>query len=62
MIQVPQTQGVKYAGSKLRLIPQILAAVAPLEVKTVLDAFARTTLRYAIEKMPDEERNYWMRL
>lgn len=39
----PETQGVKYAGSKLKLIPQILHLLEGLEVKTVLDGFSGTT-------------------
>ncbi|MBP5318948.1 MAG: DNA adenine methylase [Paludibacteraceae bacterium] len=42
-MQVPQTQGVKYAGSKLKLLPYIMSAVKSLPVRKVLDAFAGTT-------------------
>jgi adenine-specific DNA-methyltransferase len=38
-----KTEGVKYAGSKNKLIPLILSVIKPLEVKTVLDGFAGTT-------------------
>lgn len=31
-------------------------------LKQHVHEMSRTTLRYAIEKMPDEERKYWMRL
>jgi len=45
--QVPalrtDTEGIKYAGSKKALIPQILRLVAPLGVQTVFDGFAGTT-------------------
>lgn len=37
------TEGIKYAGSKLRLIPDILSMVAPYPVTTVWDAFSGTT-------------------
>jgi adenine-specific DNA-methyltransferase len=37
------TEGIKYAGSKLKLIPTILELIRPLEIKTVLDGFAGTT-------------------
>ena len=38
-----KTEGVKYAGSKNKLIPLILSVIEPLKVKTVLDGFAGTT-------------------
>lgn len=38
-----QTEGVKYAGSKNKLIPRILNIVKSLDVKTILDGFAGTT-------------------
>lgn len=38
-----KTEGVKYAGSKKKLIPIILETIKPLNVKTVLDGFAGTT-------------------
>lgn len=37
------TQGIKYAGSKLKLLPYILEAVDELGVKSVLDGFSGTT-------------------
>lgn len=37
------TQGIKYAGSKLKLIPQILDLVHGLDVSHVWDAFSGTT-------------------
>jgi len=43
LLQTPETQGVKYAGSKLKLIPQILHLLDGLEVETVLDGFSGTT-------------------
>src|SRR5580693_3232486 len=39
----PETEGVKYAGSKLKLLPCILQLVAKVKPKTVLDGFAGTT-------------------
>lgn len=39
----PETQGVKYAGSKLKLIPHILSLFDGLDVKTVFDGFSGTT-------------------
>ncbi|MDR1682120.1 MAG: DNA adenine methylase [Candidatus Symbiothrix sp.] len=39
-----KTEGIKYAGSKLKIIPQILNILAELDdVHTVLDGFAGTT-------------------
>ena len=41
---VPSTEGIKYAGSKLRLLPQILAMIRELpDVHRVLDGFTGTT-------------------
>ena len=40
---IPRTEGIKYAGSKLRLLPHILEEVSVLDVHTVLDAFSGTT-------------------
>jgi len=39
----PETEGVKYAGSKLKLLPSILQLVGQVKPKTVLDGFAGTT-------------------
>lgn len=39
----PETEGIKYAGSKLKLIPYILDIITSLEPKTVLDGFSGTT-------------------
>lgn len=38
-----KTEGIKYAGSKLRLLPHIIACVEGVRPTTVLDAFAGTT-------------------
>lgn len=40
---VPETEGVKYAGSKLKLLPYILRLVNRVKPRTVLDGFAGTT-------------------
>ena len=37
------TQGIKYIGSKLKLIPQVLELVKKVNAKTILDGFAGTT-------------------
>ncbi len=39
----PRTEGIKYAGSKQKLLPQILSLVQKTKTFTVLDAFAGTT-------------------
>jgi adenine-specific DNA-methyltransferase len=41
--QSPRTEGIKYAGSKLKLIPHILNLIQPLQVSRVFDGFAGTT-------------------
>lgn len=38
-----ETQGIKYAGSKRKILPALLALIKPLNVKTVLDGFSGTT-------------------
>lgn len=43
MTVVPQTEGIKYIGSKLKLIPIILQLAKKVEAKTILDAFSGTT-------------------
>ena len=40
---IPPTEGVKYAGSKQRLLPHILAMVDKVRPRTVLDGFSGTT-------------------
>lgn len=37
------TEGIKYAGSKLKILPYILEIISSLEVKNVLDGFSGTT-------------------
>jgi adenine-specific DNA-methyltransferase len=39
----PPTEGIKYAGSKLKLLPHILELAARVEPRTVFDGFAGTT-------------------
>lgn len=43
IFDTPDTQGVKYAGSKLKLIPHILSLFDGIDVKTVFDGFSGTT-------------------
>lgn len=42
-LAVPKTQGIKYAGSKLKILPSILDVLAPLGARTVLDGFSGST-------------------
>lgn len=42
-VDIPKTEGIKYAGSKLRLLPAILALARKTPAKTVLDGFSGTT-------------------
>lgn len=42
-VEIPKTQGVKYAGSKLKLIPHILSLLDGLDVESVFDGFSGTT-------------------
>ena len=39
----PQTEGIKYAGSKLKLLPHILQLAREVNPKTVFDGFSGTT-------------------
>lgn len=39
----PPTEGIKYAGSKLKLLPHILQFARKVNAKTILDGFAGTT-------------------
>lgn len=43
VVTVPLTEGIKYAGSKLKLLPHILSLVRQVNPKTVFDGFAGTT-------------------
>ncbi|HEU6448775.1 MAG TPA: DNA adenine methylase [Verrucomicrobiae bacterium] len=43
VIDVPETEGIKYTGSKLKLLPYIFQLINKVKPKTVLDGFAGTT-------------------
>lgn len=43
IVSVPETEGIKYAGSKLKLIPYIIDLVREVDARTVLDGFSGTT-------------------
>jgi len=42
-LEAPETEGIKYIGSKLKLIPYILHLARKVDAHTVLDAFSGTT-------------------
>lgn len=42
-VEAPATEGIKYAGSKLRLLPVILELARKTTARTVLDGFSGTT-------------------
>jgi len=42
-ITTPKTQGIKYAGSKLKLLPQIISLLDGLNIETIFDGFSGTT-------------------
>lgn len=42
-IQSPETQAIKYAGSKLKILPYIIDVISSLDVKNVLDGFSGST-------------------
>jgi adenine-specific DNA-methyltransferase len=42
-LQVPETEGIKYAGSKLKILPYIVDVLSDLEVTSVLDGFSGST-------------------
>ncbi len=43
VLDAPPTEGIKYAGSKLKLIPHILQLAKQVDARTVLDGFSGTT-------------------
>jgi adenine-specific DNA-methyltransferase len=43
VVDAPRTEGIKYAGSKLKLLPYILQLVRKVRPRTVLDGFSGTT-------------------
>lgn len=42
-LQAPQTEGIKYVGSKLKILPHIIQIINGLKIRTALDAFSGTT-------------------
>ena len=43
IVDVPVTEGIKYAGSKLKLIPYILDLARRTDAKSILDGFSGST-------------------
>lgn len=43
IVDAPRTEGIKYAGSKLKLLPYILRLAKKVEARTILDGFSGTT-------------------
>lgn len=43
VLDAPPTEGIKYIGSKLKLIPQILQLIKKVDAQTILDGFSGTT-------------------
>ena len=41
--EVPETEGIKYTGSKLKILPYIIDMIAELNIGSALDAFSGTT-------------------
>ena len=51
-VEAPDTEGIKYTGSKLKLLPYILQMVKKVGARTVLDGFSGTTrVSQALAKM-----------
>lgn len=42
-LNIPPTQSIKYAGSKLKLLPHILSLIAKVKPQTIFDGFSGTT-------------------
>jgi adenine-specific DNA-methyltransferase len=42
-LSVPETEGIKYAGSKLKILPYIIDLISELEIRKVLDGFSGST-------------------
>lgn len=43
VVDAPRTEGIKYTGSKLKLLPHILRLARQVDAKTVLDGFSGST-------------------
>lgn len=43
VVDTPETEGIKYAGSKMKLVPFIIRLAQKVEAKTILDGFSGST-------------------
>ena len=43
LCSVPKTEGIKYAGSKLKILPYIINTINKIQAHTILDGFSGTT-------------------
>lgn len=43
VVEAPPTEGIKYAGSKLKLLPHILTLANKVQAETILDGFSGST-------------------
>ena len=48
VLSAPETEGIKYAGSKQKLLPYILSLAKKVKPKVVLDGFAGSTDRKSV--------------
>ncbi len=54
---IPETEGIKYAGSKLKLLPYIIDLIRETNAKTILDGFSGSTrVSQALSKLGYEVR------
>jgi adenine-specific DNA-methyltransferase len=43
LVNTPKTEGIKYAGSKLKILPYITETISNLEISSILDGFSGST-------------------
>lgn len=43
VLKIPETEGIKYTGSKLKILPHIIEMTSRLDIESALDAFSGTT-------------------
>ena len=51
IVDAPPTEGIKYAGSKLKLLPHILQLVKKVGAKTVLDGGITADAEFSAAKL-----------
>jgi adenine-specific DNA-methyltransferase len=42
-LQIPKTEGIKYVGSKLKMLPYIFDMISGIEIENILDGFSGST-------------------